>query len=141
MLSQECLVHPQTWLCWKCGWAGNVAVLLPGSPVCGALPSRVQELCRRPRRITPGTAGTGLGAAHKPCHTPADTFGVSGCLCLLPRTVGVRKASLAELPLHAEPGRAEHKTPLSTEHQNAQSRFPRISAGLRLALAGLSALA
>lgn len=32
-------------------------------------------------------------------------------------------------------------TPYSLEHEKAQSRLPRIIAGLRLALAGLSALA
>lgn len=93
--------------CWpRCAWhswASGTAVLLPRLP-------GVRSFAGGPR-IGAGTAGIRLSAPHKPPHTPADAFGVRCCLCLLPRTLGVRKALLAELPLRAEPGRAEHKPP------------------------------
>jgi len=67
---------------------------------------------------------------------------------LLPSALGFRRASLTELPHHvgmwSQPELStalRQRMPCSLEHQKVQSRLPRIIAGVRLALAGLSALA
>lgn len=86
-----------------------------------------------------GAAGIRLSALISPATALLMPRGEQG-LCQLPRTLRVGKASLAELPLGAEPGRAEHKAPQHGAPERTE-QLPGISAGLRLALAGLSALA
>lgn len=107
-------------------------------PQTGALQTEMQDQDR-------DTCNLVLISPAAPLLMPSE---LTGCLCLLPSTVGFKKGlvnGVAASCGHVEPARAERcaqaNNPHSPEHEKVQSRLPRIIAGLRLALAGLSALA